>query len=311
LSAFIAIVEGYQQVLTFLNGVFEDNITNAGATAIGLANKMYNLKFLFLINMLEQIFQCTNILSKCCQDINNTVQNILDQALTTILRLGDFRDNFDIFYNKIKDKARDCNFDEQSSNKRGRLASNVLTEDKLKQMFFETINLFITEITDRFNKDDLNPIISIYNILTATELGDTNVIEKDLNIYNKVINSKMLITQLELFYKLKKIKNIKNFKDLIGLLRANRDFRVFFKSSYSEICILLRIYLTCPIANVTAERAFSCLKRIKTYLRSTIGQDRLSSLAVLNIENEYINLIDLDAAIDEFANIKNRRIKFF
>jgi hypothetical protein len=136
LSAFIAIVEGYQQVLTFLNGVFEDNITNAGATAIGLANKMYNLK----INMLEQIFQYTNILSKCCQDINNTVQNILDQALTTILRLADFRDNFDIFYNKIKDKARDCNFDEQSSNKRGRLASQVLTEDKL-----------ITEITDRFN----------------------------------------------------------------------------------------------------------------------------------------------------------------
>jgi hypothetical protein len=31
----------------------------------------------------------------------------------------------------------------------------------------------------------------------------------------------------------------------------------------------------------------------------------------LHNENEYINLIDLDAAIDEFANIKNRRMKFF
>jgi hypothetical protein len=125
LSAFIAIFEGYQQVLTFLNGVFEDNITNAGATAIGLAKKMDNLKFLFLINMLEQIFQYTNNLSKCCQDINNTVQNILDQALTLILRLGDLRDTFDIFYNKIKEKARDCNFDEQSSNKIGRHASHT------------------------------------------------------------------------------------------------------------------------------------------------------------------------------------------
>ncbi len=62
---------------------------------------------------------------------------------------------------------------------------------------------------------------------------------------------------------------------------------------------------------MTAERAFSCLKRIKTYLRSTIGQDRLSSLAILNIENEYINLIDLDAVIYEFGNIKNRRMKIF
>jgi hypothetical protein len=94
-------------------------------------------------------------------------------------------------------------------------------------------------------------------------------------------------------------------------LRIEEAEKIVNANSYSEICILLRIYLTCPIANVTAERAFSCLKRIKTYLRSTIGQDRLSSLAVLNIENEYINLIDLDAAIDEFANIKNRRMKFF
>ncbi len=104
------------------------------------------------------------------------------------------------------------------------------------------INLFITEITDRFNKDDLNPIISIYNIITAIELGDINVIEKDLNIYNKVINCKILFTQLELFYKLKEIRNIKNLKDLLGLLRNNRDFRDFFKNSYDdEICIWLRI----------------------------------------------------------------------
>ena len=85
-------------------------------------------------------------------------------------------------------------------------------------------------------------------------------------------NSDILITQLQLFYKLKKVKNINNFKYLLGFLRLNKEFRDSFKSSYSEIYNLLRIYLTYPIANVTAERAFSGLKRIKTYLRSTIGQ---------------------------------------
>ena len=34
------------------------------------------------------------------------------------------------------------------------------------------------------------------------------------------------------------------------------------------------------------ERANSCLKNLKSYLRSTMGQERLSSLALMNIHYE-------------------------
>ena len=54
---------------------------------------------------------------------------------------------------------------------------------------------------------------------------------------------------------------------------------------------------------------FSALKRIKTYLRSTMTEQRLVDLAVLSIEQDLSGLLSLDEIIDTFAGEdKNRRI---
>ena len=61
----------------------------------------------------------------------------------------------------------------------------------------------------------------------------------------------------------------------------------------------------------TAERSFSKLKLIKTYLRNTVQDDRLSGLAVLSIiENAEARKLDVSKIIDDFASRKARRRKF-
>ncbi|KYN28699.1 hypothetical protein ALC57_01879 [Trachymyrmex cornetzi] len=55
------------------------------------------------------------------------------------------------------------------------------------------------------------------------------------------------------------------------------------------------------------ETSFSCLKRIKNYLRSIIGQTRLNSLAILTIEAEILNSLNCDEIIHQFAIKKSRR----
>jgi len=52
---------------------------------------------------------------------------------------------------------------------------------------------------------------------------------------------------------------------------------------------------------------FSSLKRVKSFLRSTVGDDRLSDLMVINVEGEYASHVKLEEAVDMFANLKNRR----
>lgn len=42
----------------------------------------------------------------------------------------------------------------------------------------------------------------------------------------------------------------------------------------------LRIFLTIPVTTATRERSFGKLKNINNYLRSTIGQSHLTSMAI-------------------------------
>ena len=45
-----------------------------------------------------------------------------------------------------------------------------------------------------------------------------------------------------------------------------------YKDMLSEVDKMLKIFFTFPVTNVTAERSFSSLMRLKTYLRSTAGR---------------------------------------
>ena len=52
---------------------------------------------------------------------------------------------------------------------------------------------------------------------------------------------------------------------------------------------------------------FSKLKLIKTYLRSSISQERLDGLAMISIESKEAKALDMNKLIDEFAENKARR----
>jgi len=58
------------------------------------------------------------------------------------------------------------------------------------------------------------------------------------------------------------------------------------------------------VESAGAERAFSKLKIIKNYLRSTISQDRLSGLATLSIENNLAETLEYSQLIDQFEHQK-------
>lgn len=77
--------------------------------------------------------------------------------------------------------------------------------------------------------------------------------------------------------------------------------------NYPNAWISYRIVVTIPVTVVEAERTFSRLKLIKTYLRTSMSQDRLNGLALLSIESDMANVLDYDKIIENFASQKLRK----
>lgn len=76
---------------------------------------------------------------------------------------------------------------------------------------------------------------------------------------------------------------------------------------FPNLYISLRILSTFPVSVATDERSFSKLKIIENYLRSSMSQERLSGLALISIEHEIANNLNMDNIIETFAEKKARK----
>jgi len=76
------------------------------------------------------------------------------------------------------------------------------------------------------------------------------------------------------------------------------------------ISVALRAVLTIPVSVASSERSFSKLKLIKSFLRSSMKEDRLNSLALLSIKNVVASELDYSSLITKFAAKKARMVSF-
>ena len=129
-----------------------------------------------------------------------------------------------------------------------------------------------------------------------------NAIKKLKDIYKNDIDISNFDDELDQFLLFLQ-ENKDTIKTASEIYRAAREM----SSTFPNVEIILKIFLTIPISNASGERSFSVLKRVKNYLRSTMGEDRLNNMAILYIEQEILDEIDTAKIIDEFAKEKTRR----
>lgn len=55
---------------------------------------------------------------------------------------------------------------------------------------------------------------------------------------------------------------------------------------FPNFCKMFQVAVTLPVSTATCERSFSTMRRIKTWLRTCMNQDRFSNLSILNIEKD-------------------------
>ena len=80
---------------------------------------------------------------------------------------------------------------------------------------------------------------------------------------------------------------------------------------YPNAIIAYRILLTIPVTVASAERSFSKLKLLKSYMRSTMTQKRLNGLATIALEIDVLEKINYEDIIEAFISTNTRRMMLF
>ena len=141
---------------------------------------------------------------------------------------------------------------------------------------------------------------------------------RDMNTENVLIAAKNLADKYaddistDLLNELEHLKTIHvanlGQKTLSPFDLLNRLHTLKIDTLFPNVVIMLRIFCTLPVTVAQAERSFSTLARVKNVLRSTMCQERLTSLGMLAVEGRLARTIDYNSIIELFASRKARKV---
>ena len=92
-----------------------------------------------------------------------------------------------------------------------------------------------------------------------------------------------------------------DLQSLLDLL--NKQCHIF-----PNILKLVQLALVLPVTSCEAECSFSTLRRLTTWLRSTMSEQRLASLARMCIHQGKVLTMSIDRIVNVFVNNKGSRI---
>ena len=293
-----------------------DAVTDASTLLLAISTTEFLSALVITSSSLNYLLALTRSLQSEAKDIVQAVSEI--DHLKTVIQ--DLRDHIDEYHDKwYGEVERMCDtIGTQPSLprlcQRQTHRSNTPAHSP-KEYFRRTISIplldhILSEIDHRFNVHQQTALSGLYlvpSILITKTLEEVTVKLKKLgDMYvDDLPHPSSLQSEVHSWH-LKWKQQVKDHGE--ESLPTTLSFTLPHASSlFPNIKVLLVILCTLPVTSCSAEQSFSGLKRIKTALRSTMGNDRLTSLSLLHLHRD-IN-IHIPDIIDEFARRYPRRMK--
>lgn len=303
---------------------------NISHKANSLALKIQNYKFvcsiiiwyniLFKINTVSKMMQSSSVNVNLCLDyLNNLLEYFIkfrsDEGFNSILVEANeiaLELNIDTCFpppQTLRPRKRPKMFDYEQ-------LDDVILDPKANfkvEFFYRILDQTLSSLRSRF--EELQTFNNIFGFLTNVRShSDENLLKycKDLHLkLQHESRDESDIDGIELFNEIKALRlhfTTPTLNDPQIILQYIFENNLI--STFPNVTIALRILLTLPVSVATGERSFSKLKIIKNYLRSTMIQERLSNLAIISIEHEILDSLNMHQTISEFAALKARKVQF-
>jgi len=144
---------------------------------------------------------------------------------------------------------------------------------------------------------------TLQDLLLCGITGDsatTDALNFVVTFYKDDLDNTTLPTQLESLKTLVEARytdaNVVTIPDIVQLLK---DMKPSSREMFSQVVTIVRLILVMPATNATSERSFSALRRLKTYLRSTMTQCRLNHLLTLHVHRDATDGMNLTDVANE------------
>ncbi|XP_066913181.1 52 kDa repressor of the inhibitor of the protein kinase-like [Clytia hemisphaerica] len=292
----------------------------ARSIAQGIYWTFKSFHFILHLIVVRYVMSYTHSLTHELQNKKLDVVKVYKAVDTVLGTLKNCRKNVQEKHSEWYDEAVEfaAKFDVQPSVKRvagqSTFRENYSTDD-IKTYYRNSLTIPLldrvsTELESRFSQEHRIHYEGHYILPTTVLKGDiwkTKIrafamkYRKDLP---EPMNIEMEMEQWEHYWQQNKKEQTRLPDTIVSTLKSIDPVKKWFPNIYRILCLIAVV----PATSNSCERSISRLRLLKTYLRSRMLQDRLTSLALVYIHREIE--LDPEEVVDEFAKNNRHRMEF-
>ena len=326
-SSIDSILQNYSILISALEEI-EQGHDQYAAKASGLLSRMLSFDTLFSLKLAYLVFSAAEQLSINLQAKNTCVQEATRGASLLVSHFRHLRqpEEFEKFYENVISASSGVT-DSPVLPRYRKLPKHVdnassphryqSPKDRFRHAYFEALELAVGEVERRFEQSDMKLIKEMEVMLVEAANGVvTDSIHEDVTRYLAAdVDCSRLKVQLGMVSDMVKTafsdattpNKTTNVRTICDAMNESE----IYKGMLGEVEKVLRIYLNFPVTTATAERSFSSLRRIKTFLRSSMTNYRLNNLFMLYVHSDRAKELDIKLIAKEFVSVTTRRLNYF
>ena len=326
-GAIESVLKDYSVLMETMEEVAQSTHDEYGLKASGILLKLEKFDTLFSLRLGYLFFSAAEEVSKQLQSKDLSLQ----EALSAVRLAAAFfrRQRSDAAFTALYDKAiqtatelaigepqlpryrrQPARIDSGSSSHRF-----VSPRDYYRSIYFQVCDLLLQELQDRFDQHLLSPVLALEALIIKAANGesyDSELQSVQDSCYAGDLDCTTLKRHLPLLVDVVKLHNprirkVTSVRTVCDAMNVNETH----KGMLAEVHKLLRLYLTIPVTSSTSERTFSALRRLLTYLRSTMTEKRLNNCMLLHVHKDITDDLSMFEMANEFISANSKRKNFF
>jgi len=302
-----SIASNYSALMEFLEDLCLNDKGDAGGKANGLLLHLQKFSTFFSLKLMLKFFSRMETVNAALQKSQLHLQKarqMVDTLREDIVCLRE--EGFQEFWENTTAAAHDLNVESPTVPRPRKIPRRLedggapphsfqTPEAMYRQQYFEIMDTASTSLDCRFSPSAFKHMQNVEDFVTGK--GDCKSI---VQFHGDDLDEVRLTLHRDMCMDVAKRRGVclATFQDVVDLLKGDQGEHL--RTMLPEITKLVKLALTVPVTSCSSERSFSGLRRLKTYLRSTMGQARLNHVAVLNCHKNVSRNRNLDVIADEF-----------